>query len=122
MEDKVKRLRVAANFDGSLSPGETLLLWRRRMGWNQLEAATHFKVSIFTLKLAEYDKARNFKYRKNIKIALRDYEKCLIHRKRSGLTQEEVAKQVGVGRYWLRLQEKGDVPCKKLLEFWEGKG
>jgi hypothetical protein len=101
-----------------LTPGEQLLIWRRRMGWNQSLAAAHYGVSLFNYKLAEYDKPREFKYKK-YNFTLRPYEKCLIYRKRSGKKQKEVAKEFGIGRYWLRLQEIGEVKCVKLLDWWE---
>lgn len=119
MENKNKRPRATGNFDERLTPGELLLIWRRRTGWNQLEAAQYYKVSIFHYKLAEYDKAKDFPYNKKIQITLRPYEKCLLYRKRSKKSQSEIASLLNIGRYWLRLQETGKIPCTKLLEFWE---
>lgn len=91
------------------------------MGWNQLEAADHHNVSLFKYKLAEYDKTKDFLY-KQLKFNLEPYEKCLLFRKRSGKTQSEVSTAMGCGRFWLRLQETGKVPCDKLLDFWETGG
>lgn len=118
---KIERLRIKRNFNEKLTPGETLLIWRRRMEWTQAEAANYYGVSIFRLKLAEYDKAKDFPYKNNLKITLRPNEKCLLYRKRAKLTQPQVATEFGIGRYWLRLQETGKVPCARLLSWWENK-
>lgn len=123
MGQETKRRRVTNNFDERLSPGEALLLWRRRQGWNQAKAAKHFKVSLFTLKLAEYDRMPYFKYDlEQQSIKLNPNERCLIYRKRAKKTQVQVAKEIGCGREWLRLQEKGRVPCDSLLKYWERSG
>lgn len=88
------------------------------MGWNQTQAANYFKVSLFKFKLAEYDKAPDFKYKK-LKFTLRPEEKCLLYRKRSKKSQSQIAKELDIGRYWLRLQETGIVSPEKLLQYWE---
>lgn len=116
MGTKTKRRRIKKL---ALTPGENLLLWRRRLNWNQSTAAKYFNCSLFTYKMAEYDKAKNFKYGKANLDELHPWERCLIYRKRSRLSQPTIAKKIGIGRYWLRLQEKGTVPCARLLEFWE---
>lgn len=121
MATKIKRSRIMPNLNEQLTPGELLLIWRKRMGWNQGEAAGYFGVSIFKYKLAEYDKAKDFPYKKNLKFILRSNEKCLIYRKRSKMHQSQVCRELNIGRYWLGLQELGKVPCTKLLEFWESK-
>ncbi len=122
METKNKRKRITGNLDKELTPCEILLLWRRRLDWNQEDAAKYFGVSLFNYKLAEYGKAKSFNYPKlSHPMSLSPWEKCLIYRKRSGKTQKEIATKIGVGRYWLRLQEMGTVPCQKLLNFWENK-
>lgn len=118
MGAKIKQSRIAGNLDLKLTPGEKLLIWRRRMEWNQAEAAGHYRVSIFSYVLAEYDKKPDFKYKKNVVLTLRDNEKCLILRRRSGKTQSELATELDICRNWLRMQEMGTVPCEKLLQFW----
>lgn len=118
--EKAKRERTTGNFDARLTPGEELLIWRRRMDWNQIEAANYFGCSIFRYKLAEYDspKVKDFNYRK-VNITLRPYERCLIYRKRAKKTQHEIAEELGICRTWLQQQEAGEVPCDKLLQWWE---
>lgn len=121
MGSKIKRPRTTGNSNFKLTSGEKLLIWRRRMDWNQAEAAGHFGVSIFAYVLAEYDNKPDFPYKKNVVITLRDNEKCLIHRRRNEMTQYEVADEMGICRNWVRLQEMGTVSCDKLLQFWNGK-
>jgi DNA-binding transcriptional regulator YiaG len=45
-------------------------------------------------------------------------EECYLLRKRSGLTQEQVAEQIGVTRYWLNQIELGKAASDKLEAFW----
>lgn len=122
MGKQVSGPRTTGNTDKKLilTPGEELLIWRRRKGWNQTEAAEYFDCSVFKLKMAEYGKAKDFSYVKVPKIELMDYEKCVIYRRRAKKTQTKIAKLVGLGREWLRLQELGQVPCDRLLQHWEG--
>ena len=124
MAQKINRRGTPRNSNKELilSPGEQLLIWRKRQKWNQATAAKHFKRSLFHLKLAEYDKIDNFKYPKLDLGELAPHERCLIYRKRSGKTQEEIAPFIGIGRYWLQLQERGVVSCHRLLGYWEGGG
>ncbi len=117
MEDKIKRSRIAITTD--LTPGETLILWRKRRKWNQEKAAKHYKVSVFDYKLAEYDVAQEFKYRRIELKEVKDHERCFIYRRRFGMTQAEVAPKVGIGKYWLRELELGKAPCSRLLTWWE---
>lgn len=120
MVQKIKRQRAAGslNKEFKLETGETLLIWRRRRDWNQSQAADYFGVSVFTYKLAEYGKI-SLKKKITAITDILPYERCLIYRKRATLTQQALAKQLGVGRYWLRLQEAGRVNCEKLLAHWE---
>ncbi len=121
MENKNKRPRTTGitNEELKLTPGEELLIWRKRQDWNQIKAAKHYKVSVFTYKLAEYDKTDKFEYAPIHIYPLEPHEKCLIYRKRSGIKQKDLTLQVGCGVYWLRLQEKGKVSADRLLNWWE---
>ena len=123
MEDKTKRSRVmrSSDEDLKLTQGEKLLLWRRRKNWNQNKAARFFKISVFSYKLAEYSKLKNFNYAALEIDLLLPHERCLIYRKRSGKKQKQIAQELNIGNYWMRLQETGKTPCNKLLEYWEAK-
>lgn len=126
MAKKASGSRAKGNIDKTvkLSQGEALLIWRRRKGWNQGKAAKYYKLSLFNYKLAEYGLLRGFCFDEvlnNIGL-LHSHEECLIYRKRSKKTQKQVAHELGVCRYWLRLQEKGVQSCDKLLAHWERSG
>ena len=124
MEAKNKWKRTKKNSPTiKLEPFENLLIWRRRIGWRQLQAAKYFKISLYDYKMTEYGKLSIDKL-KNIGPAdlsweLTDNERCLIYRKRKNKTQLEVAKDIGICRSWLRSQESGVVPCTQLLKHWE---
>lgn len=122
MENKVKRSGTERNLNKELilTDGEILLLWRRRKGWKQATAAKYYKLSLYNYKMAEYDNLKNFRLKDTNIYPLKLYERCLIYRKRSGKKQSEIAVLLNVGRYWIRLQETGKVPCAKLSAYWEG--
>ena len=123
MAQQTKRPRVAGNSNKTLKlePNEQLLIWRRRLDWDQTRAAKYFKCSLFNYKLAEYGKLEKFKYPKEDKsiYPLADFEKCFIYRKRANKTQREIANSLKISREWFRLQEQGKVSCTKLLSYWE---
>lgn len=50
--------------------------------------------------------------------ALTPGERCLLKRRRLGLTQAEVAKRARLSRQWVIRQEQGKAPCVTLLKFW----
>ena len=109
-----------------LKQHESLLIFRRRKGWNQGEMAQKLGVSHHEYKLLEYGLTSiaftipaNSKYVSWVNIAeLLPHEKCLIYRKRAKISQAEVAKEMGISRTWLRMQETGEVDCAPLLRFW----
>lgn len=120
MEKKIRSRRISKNnFEiSSLTPAEILIVWRRRKQWNQKKAAEHYGISHFNYAVAECGKIRKVKLKIPNISPLHDHEKCFILRKRTGKTQEEIAANLGCGKYWLRLQEVGKVSCKKLLTYW----
>ena len=101
-----------------LTPSEKLVLWRRRKEWNQKTAAAFYLVPLFTYKFAEMGKSKDFKFKKIELNTLEPHEKCFIWRRRSKKTQEEIAREMGRGRYWVRLQELGRVSSKELFNYW----
>lgn len=46
-------------------------------------------------------------------------ERCVLQRKRAGCTQIEVAKELGVCRWWLNQMESGKIDCTPLSHFWD---
>lgn len=49
---------------------------------------------------------------------LKPHERCLLLRRKAGLTQEDVAFAIGCCRYWVNLMEQGKAPVEKLVEYW----
>lgn len=101
-----------------LSVGERLLIDRRRRGESQGEAAKRQYISHFTYGQAERDFKRANTLAPIIK-RLQPHERCLLYRRRVGRTQDDVAKELGVCRWWLNQMERGKVSCDALLWFWE---
>lgn len=119
MARKIKPSRVSGNStELKLQPHEELLLWRRRNNLTQGEAADWLGVPHFTYKRAEYGTSNNFEYG-SVKLGkLQQHELCLVYRKRSNKTQEEIANKIGCSLYWFRKQETGKVSTAKLIAYW----
>jgi DNA-binding XRE family transcriptional regulator len=100
-----------------LTVGESLLLDRRRRGENQKQAAARLELSYNSYCYLERDMMAH-----DIEVELNSIapnEKCLIYRKRAGMTQAQVANTLGLCRWWINLMEQGKSPCGQLLQFWE---
>ena len=101
-----------------LSSGESLLIQRRRASLTQAEMGANFKMSRHSY--GEYE--RDLVEIKTDHLSFDDlqpYEKCVILRKRAGMTQLEVALLMGLSRYWINQKEIGRVDCQDLLTFLE---
>lgn len=102
-----------ADLTSSLSVGERLFLRRRRLGWSQREAARHMKVS--RTKYGRYERdqeecpvgADPIEY-------LTDNEQATILRRREGLTQKDVADEIGMSRYWVSKMETGGADAERI--------
>lgn len=103
----------------SITPtkGESLLIWRRREGFNQVEAARAFDVSVDKYREWEADRSPADQPRKHLG-QLKPNEVCLLSRRREGLTQREVAVKMGCTRLWVIQMEDGSAPVDRLREFW----
>lgn len=120
MAKKTGRLRVKRVADEIvLTPAERVLLWRRRKGWNQQQAAKHWGVSFHTYKLIEYGEIESKTMGLSRHDSMSPHERCFIYRKRCDKTQEEVALELKVCRYWLRKMENGHADPTALLSYWE---
>ena len=100
-----------------LSDCEKLALWRRRLKLTQTEAAEWFNVGRYTFSTWELGKFKDTD--KIVEVhGMLPFEKCFIHRRRSGLLQREVALAMGVTRHWVHEMESGAGSCKRLVEYW----
>jgi transcriptional regulator with XRE-family HTH domain len=102
-----------------LTEGESLLICRRRERLSQKQAAI-----VLMLDRYRYGKFERGQICFDLKELaqpenIKDHERCLVFRKRAGLTQSEVASSLGQSRYWINQKEMGRVDCTDLLEFWE---
>ena len=102
------------------SYGERCLIRRHRLGLTQSKAAKQFKLPVHVYRQLENNNEVNGSSLPPVVIgALQAHERCLLMRRRCGMTQAQVAKKLGCSRYWLGLQELGKVPCDDLTWFWE---
>lgn len=102
-----------------LSHGETLLLWRRREGMNQLTAAARLGVSPDAYRAWEADRRCWAGPPPKQRLGrLHPRELCVIARRRARLKQWQVAEQVGCSRLWVVQMEDGAAPVDRLAKFW----
>lgn len=102
----------------SLTDGERLYIVRRRKKRTQKDAAALYGVSRVTYNRWENDLANG---PTEALTSIFAFERCLINRKRSGMTQADLAKDLKISRHWLNLMENGNINCKPLVDFWEPK-
>lgn len=104
-----------------LTRGERLLLDRRRRGERQKEAAARLGVSLSKYAAWETDRAKEGET--GIPVveirSIKAHERCLLYRRRAGFTQEKVARDMGICRWWLNQMEQGKVDCTDLVCYWE---
>ena len=47
-------------------------------------------------------------------------ERCLLLRREAGMRQDEFAKVLGLSRGYVNQMELGRLPCRRLMEYWNG--
>jgi transcriptional regulator with XRE-family HTH domain len=101
-----------------LSKGERLLIQRRRRKQSQSEAAKRLGVSYS--RYSQWERDLFMEGSPSVKVEpLKAHECCLLYRRRAKFTQERVAKDMGVCRWWLNQMERGAAPCDELIGYWE---
>ena len=97
---------------------ELLFVYRKRENMTQTEMAKQHNVGRVRWSLWE----RGLETPKIdvglISAFLTDQERCVILRRREGITQGELAKSIGVSRWWLNQMESGCAEPKKLFAYW----
>ena len=101
-----------------LSPGQKLLIYRRRLGETQEEAASRLGMPESSYCCAELDRAHGWKIATPRLGGLREHEKCLVFRLLHGMSQQEVADAIDRSRYWLGRMERGEVNSATLCRYW----
>jgi DNA-binding XRE family transcriptional regulator len=109
---------------GSLTAAERLLVDRRRRDETQAEAALRYKVS----------QSRYSRWERGLDdpietlgpgpvlprvSPLKPHEKCLLYRRRVGVTQAKVAEDLNRCKMWVRQMERGEVDSTELVQYWE---
>lgn len=97
--------------------GESLIIWRRRKGFNQVQAAAEFEVHPDRYRDWEADKRLEHQPRQHLG-PLKPHEVCYLLRRRENKTQREVAQAIGLTRLWLIKMELGEANPERLLEYW----
>lgn len=102
-----------------LTAGERLFILRRRDGLSQTVEAGRQGVTRFIYGAWELD--RNIPYDLVIPIIekLEPHERCVLYRRRAGKTQDAIAMDMDMSRYWVNLMENGRAPSDDLLWYWE---
>lgn len=93
----------------------------------QFEYAGRLQISEGTLhnwesgktKVAKTCRERIEKKRQTLKKYLTLNVQCYFARKRFGMTQQQLAKDLGFCRYWVAMMENGDIPMnQKMIEYF----
>lgn len=103
----------------NLSPGDALTVWRHRRGWTQRQAAKWHRVKYHQYSAWELDAETETACPGYPLGVLTEGERCLVHRRHSGLSQAAVATDLGVCVLTMRKMETGKAPARRLLEWWE---
>ena len=109
-----------------LTYGEQLILFRRRQGMTKTEMMKEIGCSRRKYN-AEEDRSDH-----SVLFTFKDFadwvpqwhnlyqfERCFIWRRRSKLTQKQVAEKLGVSRETVNQMERGHITCRLLVEFWD---
>lgn len=98
-----------------LTPRENLLIWRRRQGLTQLQAARRLRMPHKLFHRIETGK-RPAREKIEVRVGkLQPNEICLVERRRRQLKQKELARALGITPSWLMKMEQGHVDCTPAL-------
>ena len=102
------------------TPGEALVIWRRRKNLNQFDAAKELDVPVDRLRQWESDAHATKPPQRHLG-KLKDFEVCYLLRRREKpkLTQRELAKRLGCTRLWVIQMEEGTAPAERLKAYWK---
>lgn len=99
-----------------LSPGERLLVERRREDKNQTEAADAYSISEWQYRQCEADRSDMIPAPPIGK--LQPHEACVLMRRRAGMKRTELSKALGISDWWLTRMERGQIPADRIVEYW----
>lgn len=98
------------------TPGEALVVWRRREKLTQVEAAERFRVH--PDRYREWEADRRADIPRRALGPLQPHEVYFLMRRRSGKTQREIAAALGMTRLWVIKMEEGVAPTDRLRDYW----
>lgn len=101
-----------------VTDGDQLLVRRMRNGETQGQAADRLGVSRRLYGEWERDKVKPPRRAVPDITIFHTHERCLLLRRKAGLTQEDVAHAIGACRYWVNQMEQGKAPVEALREYW----
>jgi len=100
-----------------LNNAEKLFITRKRMEHTQQGMAEH--CGITRLEYIEIEKGEKpLSYWPYDVLHLQPNEKCVIARRRFGITQQELADQLSFSRYYINKMENGHADCGWLTGYW----
>ena len=114
------KVKVVSDEKMKVSPGEKMLIDRRRRGENQADTAKRLDTNLTYYALEELDKYDDDPVMTTMR--LKGHERCILHRRRSGKPQSEIAEVLGVARYSVNLMEHGTLSARMLVDYWENNG
>ena len=102
-----------------LTPAAKLEIIRRRAGQTREQSAQALQVSASTVYNWERGKTKSkITFNENL-YSLTEREQFYLNRKIAGITQAQLAKDIGVSRYWVILMEQGKADGERLRKYWE---
>jgi len=102
-----------------LTPGERLLIVRRREGTTKADCASGCGVTLYRYNRWESDDEVG-PTAKTGRLAF--HEQSMLLRRRAGVSVADFAKLVGVSPWWLRQMEIGEAPDDRLRAYWADAG
>jgi len=102
-----------------LTPGERLLLHRRRHHWTIRKAARHWRVPVSRYVRWEHDEVYSSDQPSPELGRLDLHEQAFVCRRRAGVTRAELADQLGLSMRWVTMMERGRVDATKLATHWD---
>lgn len=104
--------------DLNLTAGECLYVRRKRAGLSQSMMGRSLGVTRSEYSKIERDKRDHPKVHVT-RMKLEIHETLAILRRREGMTQKELAMEVGLSRFWVNQMEIGKIPCDAISKYWK---
>lgn len=103
-----------------LSPSEKLLIFRLNRGWTQRRAAEHWGVGFWTYHSWEHDPNVVPQHVRSLPSEFDQWPglRYIILRRREGMTQSALGKELGVSRQWVNRMEQGLEDDQLIRDYW----